>query len=59
MKFAYEKLEVWNKAIEFSVKVIDAVEDIRTNRKNYPILKQIEASSINVPIKIFERKRYY
>jgi len=23
MKFAYEKLEVWNKAIEFSVKVID------------------------------------
>ena len=25
MKFAYEDLEVWNKAVDFTVKVIDTV----------------------------------
>ena len=27
MKFAYEDLEVWNKAVDFAVKVIDTVDD--------------------------------
>jgi len=33
MKFAYENLEVWNKALDFAVEVIDTVEGISTDRK--------------------------
>ena len=59
MKFAYEKLEVWNKAIEFTVKVIDIVGDINTNRKHFRLLEQIEASSASVPMNIAEGKGRY
>ena len=48
MKFAYENLDVWNKAVDFAVEVIDAVEDISTDRKHYRLLEQIEASSTSV-----------
>ena len=59
MKFAYEKLEVWNKAIEFTVKVVDIVGDINTNRKHFRLLEQIEASSASVPMNIAEGKGRY
>ncbi len=48
MKFAYENLDVWNKAVEFAVKVIDTVDNIDTGRKHYRLLDQIEASSASV-----------
>ena len=56
MKFAYEDLEVWNKAVDFAVEVIDAVEDISTNRKHYRLLEQTEASSTSVAMNIAEGK---
>ncbi|MEJ2657369.1 MAG: four helix bundle protein [Desulfobacterales bacterium] len=59
MKFAYEKLDVWNKAIEFTVKVIDIAEDINTNRKRYRLVEQIEASLTSVPMNIAEGKGRY
>ena len=59
MKFAYEKLEVWNNAIEFTGKVIDVVEDIDTDRKHYRLLQQIESSSASVPMNIAEGKGRY
>ena len=48
VKFAYENLEVWNKAVDFAVEVIDTVEEISTARKHYRLLEQIEASSTSV-----------
>jgi hypothetical protein len=30
MKFGYEDLDVWNRAVDFAVKVIDLVETIDT-----------------------------
>ena len=56
MKFAYEKLEVWNKAVDFAVEVIDTVENITTDRKHYRLLEQIEASSTSVAMNIAEGK---
>ena len=35
MKFGFEDLEVWNKAFDFAVKVIETVEGISTDRKHY------------------------
>jgi len=42
MKFGYEDLDVWNKAVNFAVKVIDIVENMNTDRKHYRLLEQIE-----------------
>ena len=44
MKFGYEDLEVWNKAVDFAVQVIEAVERISTDRKHYRLLEQIDSS---------------
>ena len=56
MKFGYEDLEVWNKAVEFAVLVIDTVEKISTDRKHYRLLEQIESSSTSVAMNIAEGK---
>ncbi len=56
MKFAYENLEVWNKAVDFAVEVIDTVDKISTERKHYRLLEQIEASSTSVAMNIAEGK---
>ena len=56
MKFAYEKLDVWNKAVDFAVQVIDTVENIDTGRKHYRLLEQIEASSTSIAMNIAEGK---
>ncbi len=55
-KFGYEDLEVWNRAVDFAVKVIDLVKTIDTGRKHYRLLEQIEASSTSVSMNIAEGK---
>ena len=56
MRFGYEDLDVWNKAIEFAVEVIEIVENISTDRKHYRLLEQIEASSASIAMNIAEGK---
>ena len=56
MKFGYEDLNVWNKAVEFAVNVIEVVENISTDRRHYRLLEQIEASSASVATNIAEGK---
>jgi four helix bundle protein len=56
MRFGYEDLEVWKRAVDFAVEVIDAVENISTNRKHYRLLEQIEASSTSVSMNLAEGK---
>lgn len=55
-KFAYEDLQVWSRAVDFAVHVIDTVEDIATDRKHYRLLEQIEACSTSISMNIAEGK---
>ena len=55
-KFGYEDLEVWNRAVDFSVKVIELIETIDTGRKHYRLLEQIESSSTSVSMNLAEGK---
>jgi len=48
MKFGYEDLDVWNKAVNFAVRVIDLVENMNTDRKHYRLPEQIESSSSSI-----------
>ena len=58
-KLGHENLEVWNKAVDFAVKVIDIVEDAFGKRKHYRLLDQIEACSTSVAMNIAEGKGRY
>jgi hypothetical protein len=56
MQFGYQDLEVWSKAVEFAVDVIDTVELISTKRKHYRLLEQIEASSTSIPMEMHSER---
>jgi four helix bundle protein len=57
--FAFEDLEVWQKAVEFANKVILLTEDIRTDRKHYRLIEQLEAASTSISMNIAEGKGRY
>ena len=52
----YEDLVVWNRAVDFAVQVIDAVETISADRKHFRLLEQIEASSTSMAMNLAEGK---
>jgi four helix bundle protein len=56
IRFGYEDLEVWNKAVDFAVLVIDLVEKSFKHSNHYRLLQQIEASSTSVGMNIAEGK---
>jgi four helix bundle protein len=59
VKFSFEDLEVWQKAVEFADKVISLVEEIQTDRKHFRLIEQLEASSTSVALNIAEGKGRY
>jgi len=44
MAFAFEKLTVYQKALDFSVTIIEVIDEIDTPRKQYRLIEQLEAS---------------
>jgi four helix bundle protein len=58
-KFAFQELEVWQKAVDFANDVITITEAINTARKHVRLLKQIESACISVALNIAEGKGRY
>jgi four helix bundle protein len=56
MAFSFEELKVYQKSLDFSVSVIDIVDEIETPRKHYRLIEQLEASSTSVALNISEGK---
>jgi four helix bundle protein len=59
MAFAFEELHVYQKALIFSVAVIDIVDGLSTPRKHYRLIEQLEASCTSVALNIAEGKGRY
>ena len=57
--FGYEKLLVWQRAIEWADRVLSIAENIETERKHYRLIEQVEASCTSVPMNIAEGKGRY
>lgn len=55
-KFAFEDLDVWQKAVGFTEKVISAIEDMQTDRNHYRLLEQAEAAVTSIALNIAEGK---
>jgi four helix bundle protein len=56
MAFAFEELEVYQRALRFSVSVINVVDKMDTPRKHYRLIEQLEASCTSVALNISEGK---
>ncbi len=52
----FEDLDVWNRAVDFAVKVIELVETVDTGGRHYRLFEQIEASSTSVSMNLAEGK---
>lgn len=59
IKFSFEDLEVWQKAVDFTDKVISIAESINTDRKHHRLIEQLEAASTSVAMNIAEGKGRY
>ncbi len=59
MAFAFEELNVYKRALDFSVSVINIIEDIDTSRKHYRLIEQLESASTSVSLNISEGKGRY
>ncbi|OQX91813.1 MAG: four helix bundle protein [candidate division Zixibacteria bacterium 4484_95] len=56
MAFAFEELKVYQRALDFSVSVIDTIDEIETPRKHYRLIEQLEASCTSIALNISEGK---
>ena len=56
MSFAFEELEVYQRALDFSVAVIDIVDEVETDRKHYRLIEQLESSCTSIALNISEGK---
>jgi four helix bundle protein len=59
IKFGFEDLEVWQKAVEFARKVIQLTEKIETDRKHYRLIENCESAACSVASNIAEGKGRY
>lgn len=55
-KFGYEKLEVWQEAIDWACKVISIVDQLGSPRSHYRLVEQLEAATSSVAMNIAEGK---
>lgn len=56
VRFSFEDLDVWQKAVEFANKVISLAEEIGANRKHFRLIEQLEAASTSIALNIAEGK---
>jgi len=59
MGFAFEELIVYQRALEFSVSIIDLIDAIETSRKHYRLIEQLESSCTSIALNIAEGKGRY
>ena len=51
IKFGFEDLVVWQRAIEFAFKVVQLTEGIKTDRKHYRLIENCEAAASSIASK--------
>lgn len=58
-KFGFEELDVWHKAIEFAQEVIKLTSNLKTDKKHFRLVEQVEAAASSVSMNIAEGKGRY
>lgn len=56
MRFVFDDLAVWNRTVDFAVRVIDVVESLESSRKHFRLFEQIEVSASSISMNLGEGK---
>jgi four helix bundle protein len=56
MAFSFENLKIYEKALDFSVSVIDVVDKLKTPRNHFRLVEQLESSATSISLNIAEGK---
>lgn len=48
LKFSFEDIEVWKKSVSFAIKVIELIDKLKTNRKHFRLIEQLEAAVTSI-----------
>jgi four helix bundle protein len=56
MAFAFEDLQIYHRALDVSVAIIDLIDKIDTPRKHYRLIEQLEGSCTSLALNISEGK---
>jgi len=59
MEFAFQKLDVWQVAVDFADAVISVTENLQTTRQHYRLVEQLEAAATSIAMNIAEGKGRY
>jgi four helix bundle protein len=59
LKFGFEDLEVWKKAVDFADDVLESVEKLNESPKHYKLISQLEAAAVSIALNISEGKGRY
>ncbi len=56
IKYSFEDLEVWQKAMAFTKTVIDIIDKTNTTRRHYKLIEQLESAAASIALNIAEGK---
>lgn len=59
LKFSFEELEVWQKAVKFATIIVKTCDNLVTDRKHYRLIEQLESSAASIAMNIAEGKGRY
>jgi len=54
--FSFQNLKVWQKSIDFAVRVIRTIDELDTPRRHYRLIEQLESACTSVSMNIAEGK---
>jgi four helix bundle protein len=59
IKFNFENLEVWQKAVEFALAILNLSDKINLRQKDFRLIEQLESASTSVALNIAEGRGRY
>ena len=55
-RFSFEDLEVWQEAVDYADNCLDIIESVRTDRKHYRLVEQLESVATSPALNTAEGK---
>ncbi len=56
MDYAYQRLDIWKKAVDLAIKVIQCIAELDDDRENQRLAEEIEMSAVNIATNIAKGK---
>ena len=56
MDYAYQRLDIWKKAVDLSIKVIQCIAEVAGETENHRLAEELEMSAVNIATNIAKGK---